>query len=107
MELNVIWSNSSQKEYIKTLSYIYEQFGLKAAANLRTEVNTWVSRIAKNPEIAAPEEFLKEEKHLYRSRIVGKHNKIVYRHDEENIYISDFWDMRMEPTKLSKRVKKK
>jgi len=107
MELKVIWSNSSKREYVKTLSYVYQEFGLKAANNLRTEVDTWVSRIAINPEIASPEEFLKDEKHVYRSRIVGKHNKIVYRHDAENVYISDFWDMRMEPSKLSKRVKRK
>lgn len=106
MELKVSWSIFSQEEYINTLTYVYEEFGKKAAEELRSNVETWVKRIAANPEISAPEELLREESKLYRSKIVGKHNKLVYWHDSTTVYISDFWDMRRNPSKLAKRVKK-
>lgn len=107
MALNVIWSTASNKEYVKVLKYVYAEFGLRAAETLKREVDTCLGRIAKNPEIAAQEELLKGETCLYRSKIVGKHNKIVYKCDSENIYISDFWDMRREPSALSRRIKRK
>lgn len=107
MELKVVWSAFSQNEYLKALTYIKEEFGLKAAKELKANVDLWISRIARNPEISAPEEFLKNEAHQYRSKIVGKHNKLVYWYDSTTIYISDFWDMRREPSKMSKRITKK
>ena len=107
MELNVVWSIYSEKEYINTLTYVRNELGIKAAYKLKAEVDKWISRISKNPEIAAQEELLVNEPILYRSVIVGKYNKVVYKYDEENIYVSDFWDMRREPSKLTKRVKRK
>lgn len=107
MGLNVVWSAFSQNEYIKALMHIHDEFGLKAAKELQTSVDRWVKRIANNPEISAPEVFLKNEAHQYRSKIVGKHNKLVYWYDSTTIYISDFWDMRRDPSKMTKRVTKK
>ena len=107
MELNVVWSIYSEKEYINTLTYVRNEFGIKAAYKLKGEVDKWISRISKNSEIVAQEELLVNEPILYRSVIVGKYNKVVYKYDEENIYVSDFWDMRREPSKLTKRVKRK
>lgn len=107
MELNVVWAIYSEKEYINTLTYVRNEFGIKAAYKLKGEVDKWISRISKNSEIAAQEELLVNEPILYRSVIVGKYNKVVYKYDEENIYVSDFWDMRREPSKLARRVKRK
>lgn len=107
MELNVVWSKFSQDEYLKVLTYVHDEFGLKAAKELQANVNRWVKRIACNPEISAPEEFLKNETHQYRSKIVGKYNKLVYWYDSTTIYISDFWDMRRDPSNMPKRVTKK
>lgn len=107
MELNVKWSAFSQSEYLKALTYVYGEFGLKAAEELQANVNRWIKRISCNPEISAPEEFLKNEARIYRSKIVGKHNKLVYWYDSTTVYISDFWDMRRDPAKMARRVTKK
>lgn len=107
MELNVLWSTFSQNEYLKALTYVHDEFGLKAAKELQTSVDLWIQRIAQNPEISAPEEFLRNEVRQYRSKIVGKYNKLVYWYDSTTVYISDFWDMRKDPAKMSKRVTKK
>ena len=41
----------------------------------------------------------------YRSLVVGKLSKIVYRVDDDTIHIVDFWDCRREPKVLAREVK--
>ncbi len=41
----------------------------------------------------------------YRSVIVKKLNKIIYRIDDELVTVVDFWNSRQSPKKLQKRIK--
>ena len=65
----------------------------------------WEARIAINPELAHQEPLLKHRDKLYRGLIVSKYNKLIFYVEEDIVYISDLWDMRREPSRLSRRLK--
>ena len=60
-----------------------------------TEINTYVPEDAVLSFIGSADEYMDITPHP---------DFAVY---PENIYVSDFWDMRREPSKLTKRVKRK
>ena len=42
---------------------------------------------------------------MYRSFVMNRLNKIVYRIDDDVIYIVAFWDVRRDPDSLASEVK--
>lgn len=41
---------------------------------------------------------------MYRGYVMNRINKIVYRVDDDIIYIADFWDVRRNPESLVSKV---
>lgn len=58
-----------------------------------------------SPNISAIEPLLAERAVMYRSYVMNRLNKIVYRIDDDIIYIVAFWDVRRNPDTLSNEVK--
>ena len=60
-----------------------------------------------NPEMGHPEPLLLDKLFEYRSIIVQKNFKLVYRIDSEKevLFIVDLWDTRREPTALMKGIR--
>ncbi len=52
------------------------------------------------PQIGVLERLLSDKQITYRSIIINKKGKMIYRIEGEIIYIVDFWDCRREPKKL-------
>lgn len=102
--MNVEWSPRALQEWEHIAHYIYEEFGKKAVIKFEQELAVWENRMAEHPEIAPIELLLKGKKREYRGLIVGKHNKLIYYIEDGIIHIADFWDMRREPVKLSRRM---
>ena len=40
---------------------------------------------------------------MYRSYVMNGLNKMVYRIEDDTIYIVDFWDVRQDPSTLAER----
>ncbi len=103
--MQVEWSKQAMREWENTVRYIFREFGRKAPENFELDIAKWEARIAVNPELAHQEPLLKDRKKYYRGLIVSKHSKLIYFVENEVVYISDLWDMRREPSRLSRRIK--
>lgn len=104
--MHLIWSFQARNEYYRTLAYIEDNFGRKAALAFDAEVSMRESWIAENPTIGRLEPLLVNRMNLqYRCLLVGKHSKFIYRVEGDTIRIVDLWDMRRDPKTLIKRIK--
>lgn len=103
------WTKRAGNEYENIVRYIFNELGKKAACNFIDSIEYWDERIAKFPEIGAPEALLIDRrKYIYRSYIVSKHNKFIYTvNSNGEVTIIDIWDMRRDPNNLKKRIKSK
>jgi len=83
------------------------EFGLKTANRIIDEVERIGKRLEKHPKSGFPETLLEGRTHEYRSCTIRKRFKMVYYYDEptDTVHVMDFWDMRMSPTRLKKRMK--
>lgn len=103
--MRVEWSRRALHEWENTVRYIFREFGRIAAEEFEKDIARWEARIALNPELAHQEPLLKNRSKLYRGLIVSKHSKLIFYVEQDVVYIADLWDMRREPSRLSKRLK--
>ncbi|MBR4645176.1 MAG: type II toxin-antitoxin system RelE/ParE family toxin [Bacteroidaceae bacterium] len=86
-------------------NFISNTFGKRASNKLMKEVYHVGCLLEDNPYMGAIEPLLSDLPKTYRSIVVNRLNKIVYRIVENQIEIADFWDVRREPQKLAKEIK--
>lgn len=103
--MRVEWSSRALREWENTVRYIFREFGRKAAEEFEQDIFRWEKRIAVNPELAHQEPLLKNRSKFYRGLIVSKHSKLIFYVENETVYVADLWDMRREPSRLSKHLK--
>ena len=60
--------------------------------------------LRKYPGIGFPEPLLHEYYIPYKATIVGRYHKLIYYVRGNTLRIVAFWDMRMSPSKLKKRI---
>lgn len=80
--------------------YIQRCFGQKERRHFLNAVYEANALLSANPNIGAVEPLLSDRPSTYRSLIVNRLNKIVYRMYEDYIEVAAFWDTRREPQKL-------
>ena len=94
------------KEQIRQIAkYIRKEFGKNRRDEFMKEVRQTRRLIEGSPNIGAIEPLLAERAVMYRSYVMNRLNKIVYRIDDDIIYIVAFWDVRRNPDTLSNEVK--
>lgn len=103
--MKVVWMSKARRSFVKTLKYVQEHFGVGVALALYDEVDANNDYLAKNPYMGKIEPLLEERAIEYHCMIVKKLNKIIYRIDNNCVYIVDFWNLRMNPEKLQNRIK--
>lgn len=103
--MRVIWTARAKSEFRKTLSYINQEFGKKTAMEFAEKVDQWVVWMSENPEISPQEQLLADRTILYRSRKVGKYNKLIFKNNSTTLFIVDLWDMRRKPARLAARIR--
>ncbi len=91
----------------RTLDYGRREFGLIAQRNLRQRIERTTELLAGHPQLGKIEPLLTGRRYEYRSIVVHKLFKMIYRVDEvrDAIYIVDFWDTRREPQQLDEETK--
>lgn len=65
---------------------------------------TWAVCFESNPHLGAIEPLMAHRAMTYRSIVVNRLSKIVYRIVEDHIEIADFWDTRREPVAQAAKV---
>jgi len=105
MELNLFWTDFSQKELEKIYEYYRENAGIRVAKNLVNGIYNETLKLKSQPRIGQEEEILKNRKQEFRY-LVYKNYKVIYwiNKKENRIEINDVFDTRQNPTKI-KRTK--
>ena len=97
-------SKRAQHQWLRILVYYNEMGGERAAAKLHQKYLQKQKRLLKFPESGTPEALLRDRKIQYRSVIINEYYKIVYYVKGDVLRVSAFWDMRMHPDNLRKRI---
>ena len=97
-------SKRAQRQWLRVLVYYNEMGGDKAAANLHQKYLQKQKRLLKFPESGTPELLLRDRKIHYRSVIINDYYKMVYYIKGDVLRVAAFWDMRMHPDNLRKRI---
>lgn len=105
--MKLIWSKRANAEWKKVAAYIFSEFGEKATIAYLHKTKSTERKLLKYPEIGSPELLLSDKRLPYRSITISKHSKLIYYIKNEEIRISDIWDMRRNPTILANRIKTK
>lgn len=103
--MNVRWFPNAKVAMRQTTRYIRVQFGDKSSKKFLRDVFYVENLLRNNPQLGSIEPLLADFPSNYRSIMVNRLNKIVYRIVEDHIEIADFWDVRREPETLAKQMK--
>lgn len=95
----------AKKEMRLVAKYINKEFGKKAKDDFIQDVRDASRLIGATPNVGQAESLLADRADMYRSYIVNRLNKIVYRIVDDHIEIADFWDVRRDPSTLADQVK--
>ena len=92
-----------------TLKYSLTEFGLTTVLRFNQELDNIQKRLKNHPLSSPQEPLLKSFRRPYRSAIIKKNWKIIYRYDEQNdrVIFIDLWDMRRHPRTLLRQFKRK
>ncbi len=97
------WSPRAQSDLADIWGY-YSPLNAKAAAKIVSEIRASVRLLADFPLLAPRELLLEGHTFEYRSLVVVKRYKAMYRIDGEKIIIVTLHDCRRDPVKLRETV---
>ena len=103
--MKVRWSIEANEALNDTADFIQKEFGRKARWRFKNEVRRVNNLLKANPNLGPIEPLLADLPSTYRSIVVNRLNKIVYRVVDDHIEVADFWDVRREPSILANQVK--
>ena len=95
--MRVKWTDYAEMRRDQIGDYILDSFGAKRMAKFMQEVDSAVNMLIRNPNIGFIDPLFADRSATYRSIIINGLSKLVYRIDDDIIYIVGFWDTRMEP----------
>ncbi len=99
-----ILTDWAKQQIRQTAQYIRKEFGKKRCDVFMHEVRQARRLIEAHPNAGSAENLLSDLPKLYRSYVMNRYNKMVYRVEGDIIYIVDFWDVRRDPRMLVSQV---
>lgn len=102
--MRVIWSESARELVRQTARYIRKEFGERSRRAFICEIANVDVLLGENPNLGRVEEFLSEKELTYRSIVVNRLNKLIYRVEGDTILIVSMWDTRREPNKQREQI---
>lgn len=97
----IIWTNFAISELKNIFLYYRMVAGDKVAVKIRKSIFNSTKPLIKHPFIGSIEENLIDLKQEHRYLVEGNY-KIIYRVDKNNIYITDIFDCRQNPSKMKR-----
>ena len=101
----IIWTNFAISELKNIFLYYRMVAGEGTAVKIKKSIFAATKPIIKHPLIGVEEENLKDLKQGHRYIIQGNY-KIIYRIIGDEIFITDIFDWRQNPTKLKRSASK-
>ena len=84
--------------------YYAEYGGTRSVDKLLDTIQSKCDSLVRFPESGTPEPLLAGKRNFYRFVILNRRIKMIYFVKGDTIHIAAFWDMRMHPDKLRKRI---
>lgn len=103
--MRVEWEEMAERNRDQIGDYIFTYFGYKSVEHFFEEINHTVNLLMAYPNLGPIEPLLADLPQTYRSVVVERLNKLVYRIEGDTIYIVDFWDTRREPKNQAEQIK--
>jgi len=103
--MKVIWLPQVQEGKRQIANYIHRKFGFKRKKKFMQEVDQTVRMLMRVPQLGSIDPLYADRPTAYRSIIINGLNKMIYRIDDNIIYIADFWDTRCEPENQAKKTR--
>lgn len=106
MKLTVIWSEFAEKQLDVIFEYYATNISTITAQKIAIGILTQTEKLSDSPFIGQEEELLQNRKLRYRHLIYTNY-KIIYTVDIANslVKISDIFDSRQNPIKISRNIK--
>ena len=98
--MNVVTLAQAEDAIRTTAIYIQQEFGKRSIDNFLRKIAETKSLLSSNPYLGPLEPLLSDRPSAYRSVVVAKQNKLVYRIINNRFEIADLWDCRREPKAL-------
>lgn len=102
--MNYIWDPKAETQRDEIARYIFERFGERRVTKFRSDVDHAVDMILRFPSIGAIDPLFADRPVTYRSIVVGGLSKLVYRVEDDVVYIAAMWDCRCEPQVQAEQV---
>ena len=103
--MRVEWTKAADRQRDQVAEYIRDEFGAKRRKQFIQEVRQMTQKLKRAPGIGKIDPLFANHAATYRSVIINGLNKMVYRVDNDIIYIVASWDTRMEPEEQAAKVK--
>ena len=103
--MKVIWQTPAKTGRDNVADYICRQFGAKRKTRFLQEVRHTTQMLRRSPNIGPIDPLFSDRSATYRSIVINGLSKLVYRADDDVIYIVAFWDTRQEPAAQAVKVK--
>jgi plasmid stabilization system protein ParE len=103
MDYKIIWSEEAKTNLSHILIFLQDNWDKKVISKFLAKLEVKMKLIQQSPLIAPPSEINKS----IRKAVLTKHNSIVYKVAGNKITVLAFWDNRMNPSKLTKKIKRK
>lgn len=81
-----------------------EYCGERSAMKLSHQVDEKLQMLSKFPECGSYEKLLEHREIRYRAKLINKRYKMIYHIGDDAVMVDAFWDMRMHPESLQKRI---
>jgi len=95
--MKIKWDPKARASFRQVARYVNTKFGRKARQEFMKRVKDTENLIRQSPNVGPIDPLFASHAATYRSIIINGLNKMVYRVDDDVIYIVAFWDTRMEP----------
>ena len=103
--MRVIWDPKARKERNQVADYIQRTFGVKRRTRFIKEVRQMTQMLRNHPNLGSIDPLYADRSVAYRSVIINGLSKMVYRIEDDIIYIAAFWDCRREPKEQAEETK--
>ena len=91
--------------HLESILDVYLEYaGERSAEKFSKLVDDKLKKLLRFPTIGFPEPLLTDRKYLFRATVIKQNYKMIYYVDGETIWVSAFWDMRMNPDRLKKMI---
>lgn len=103
--MKIHWDPKAKAALRQVARYINMRFGRKARQDFMQRVKESEAQLKRFPDIGQIDPLFEDRPVAYRSVIINGLNKLVYRVENDTIYIVGFWDTRMDDEDQATKVK--